>query len=301
MPIENVLLVGAQGGFGRLLARRIAELGVAVSGVARRPRDEELQSLAAYHQADALTLDDDYRALVNAADCIIVCLPDEPTRAVVPLLAAEMSAGAMLCDVLSVKTPIAEIMADQRDDIELVSLHPMFAPAVDFPGQNVVVIPVRAGERAEVLNEWLTRWQAHITTMTADEHDRLAAMTQTATHAAVLTFGLTLARLGYKPDAAEPTSTPAHRSLLAQLARIAGSDAEVYWKILHDNPASGDVLANMNEALGDLQKLATDGSERQLADVLAEIRGLLGDRQQAMFDRSTKLFEVDAQERRQTE
>jgi prephenate dehydrogenase len=298
MAINKVLLIGVQGGFGRLMAGLLADRGLRVTGIGRRPRDAQLAMLDEYHQADALVLDDTYRGLIAAADCVVLCLPDEPTQLVVPLIAAEMTAGAVMCDVLSVKTHVAAIMQQQRDDIELVSLHPMFAPSVGFAGQNVVIVPIQTGPRCDEVRVWLEDWQSHITEMSAADHDRTAALTQTATHAAVLTFGLTLLKSGYDPRSADSISTPAHRSLLAQLARIAGSDPEVYWKILHDNPNSAAVLDQAAAAIDDLRKLAADGSQQQLSDVLSSVREMLGDDQAALFERSNKMFKLDVDERR---
>jgi prephenate dehydrogenase len=135
--------------------------------------------------------------------------------------------------------------------------------------------------------------------MSADEHDRTASLTQTATHAAVLAFGLTLLKSGYDPQQAESTSTPAHRSLLAQLARIAGSDPEVYWKILHDNPNSAAVLDHVAAAVDELRGLAADGSQDQLGELLASVREMLGDNQTSLFERSNKMFQLDAEVRRE--
>ncbi len=294
MAIEQVLLIGVQGGFGRLLARRLTELGLRVSGVARRPRDAGLEMLDAYHQADALTMDEPYRKLIQQADCIVLCLPDEPTQQAVPLVAAEMTPGALLTDVLSVKTHVARVMAHERDDIELVSLHPMFAPSVDFANQNVVVVPVRPGPKSDEVRGWLDAWQSNVTVMSADDHDRTASLTQTATHTAVLAFGLALLNSAYDPQQAESTSTPAHRSLLSQLARIVGSDPEVYWKILHDNPNSRAVLDRVAAAVDQLRTLATDGNQDQLGELFASIRNMLGDDQAALFERSNKMFQLDA-------
>ncbi|MCG8585600.1 MAG: prephenate dehydrogenase [Pirellulales bacterium] len=298
MAIQEVLLIGVQGGFGRLLAKLLAERGLRVSGVGRRAQDGQLDILASYHQADALTIGDEYRALVAAADCIIICLPDEPTKRVVPLVAESMKAGALLSDVLSVKTHVVDVMREQREDIELLSLHPMFAPSVGFAGQNVVTIPVRTGPKSDELCTWLAAWQANVTEMTAAEHDRMAALTQTTTHAAVLMFGLALLKSGYDPRDAESTSTPAHRVMLAQLSRIAGSDPEVYWKILHDNPNSADVLRQAAVGLDEISRLAADGDQNQLGALFGTLREMLGDDQAALFERSNRLFQLDVDERR---
>ena len=298
MDINEVLLIGVQGGFGRLMARLLADRGLRVTGVGRRPRDAGLEMLADYHQADALAVDPTYGNLIKSADCILLCLPDEPTKKAIPLVAAEMSAGALLCDVLSVKTHVAAVMQQQRDDIELVSLHPMFAPSVSFEGQNVVMVPVRTGPRAEEVRSWLIDWQSRVTEMSAADHDRTAALTQTATHAAVLVFGIVLRKLGYDPGDADSVSTPAHRSLLAQLARIADSDPEVYWKILHDNPNSAHVLNAAQQAIDELGSLAIEGSETQISDLLKSFRKMLGDDQARLFERSSKMFQLDVDERR---
>jgi prephenate dehydrogenase len=169
----------------------------------------------------------------------------------------------------------------------------MFAPSIGFAGQNVVVVPIRDGQRVDEVRQWLADWQARTTEMSADEHDRRASLTQTATHTAVLTFGLILLKSGYSIRDADRVSTPAHRALLAQLARIAGSDPEIYWKILHDNPHSAAVLDQAAAAVEQIRALAGNGSQQQLGELLASIREMLGEEQDTLFERSSRMFQLD--------
>ena len=74
-------------------------------------------------------------------------------------------------------------------------------------------------------------------------------------------------------------------------------DFSVYWKILHDNPNSAAVLEQVAAAVDDLRNLAASGSQEQLGELLGSIRKMLGDNQATLFDRSNKMFQLDAEAR----
>src|SRR5262249_45805868 len=182
------------------------------------------------------------------ADCALLCLDEEETLRAFPGLVEAVPARSLLLDVLSVKTPIVGLMREARADVELLSIHPMFAPALGFEGQNVAVVEVRPGPRAAEFTALLGRWGAPGTALTAEEHGAGTAAAQAATPAAVLAFGMALGGLGYDRDRALAVATPVHRVLLALLARLASADPEVYWTIQRSNPGAAGAVGRLADS-----------------------------------------------------
>src|SRR6202012_2271726 len=94
--------------------------------------------------------------------------------------------------------------------------------------------PLPAGPRARAFLALHERAGSRLVVLDAGEHDRRAAATQSAVHAAVLAYGIALLALDARPD--PDFSTPPSRLLVGLLARIVSLDPEVYRHIQADNP-----------------------------------------------------------------
>lgn len=243
--LGTVLVLGAAGGVGRLFAAIMPGdvTGVDLAGAALR--------------GDATDPDEALLARLRVADCVVLCLPEAPALRAIDLLLPELATGALLVDTLSVKTPVVERI--DRDDIEVLSLNPLFAPDVGLRGQSVAAVPVRPGPRSRLLLSCLERAGASVVTTTAVEHDRSAALAQAATHAALLAYGLCLARAEHPLDPA--FATPPHRAMLALVARIVTRDAEVYRHVQADNPYAPQARDALAEAVAEVGRAAARPAE----------------------------------------
>jgi prephenate dehydrogenase len=116
-----------------------------------------------------------------------------------------------------------------------------------------------------------------VTELTAEQHDRLTASVQVATHAAILAFGLTLQRLGYDRKLASSVTTPPHTTMLNLLARIANGAPEVYWDIQSVHPHASEVRAAMLDCLTEISRIVENddfaGFRLRLGDLLPLVKG----------------------------
>jgi prephenate dehydrogenase len=273
------LVIGSNGAFGAAFTRWLAGLGpvdaMDLQDAAARP-----DLVGRYVSCDATLLDEPGRELVASADVVIVCLPEQEALQAVPRIMDAMPRGALIVDILSTKTPIVRVYEEspRKKELEILSIHPMFAPSVEPRGQNVIAVEVNAGARARQFVETVRAWEANITQMSADEHDRMTALTQAVTHASILAFGSALAAGGYDISKALDASTPVHRTLLTLLGRMASADPNLYFRIQTSNPHAGPARALLARALSDLvEALERDdfpSFERRFRDV----RAMFGDR-----------------------
>jgi prephenate dehydrogenase len=179
-------------------------------------------------------------------------------------------------DTLSVKTGIAAALAAHAAHLEAVSLNPMFAPALGFDGRAVAAVVVHDGPRARALLGAIGRRGGRVTEVGAEEHDRVAAVTQALTHAAVLAFGLALDELGVEVEALSALATPPHVTLLALLARIASGEPETYRDVQAGNPHARRARTALAAGVATLADAADHGTGADFAAILDHAHQSLG-------------------------
>lgn len=198
---------------------------------------------------------------------------------------------ALLVDTVSVKStvvPALHATAAIAGDIEALSLNPMFAPALGFAGHPVASVVVRGGGRGRALHDLIEQWGARVVSVTADQHDRLAAAAQALTHAAVIAFGAALAELDVDIADLDRIAPPPHTALLALLARIASGAPEVYWDVQAANPYAPAARRALSRGVSQLEGVVSDGDPAAFGDLLDGLCGVLGPLRGAYRERSAK-------------
>jgi prephenate dehydrogenase len=110
----------------------------------------------------------------------------------------------------------------------------------------------------------------------ADQHDRVAAVTQALTHAAVLAYGLALDELGVAVEDLDTVAPPPHLTLLALLARIASGNPETYWDVQAGNPHARRARTALATGLARLVDAADHGTGGDFAAIVDCARQSLG-------------------------
>jgi prephenate dehydrogenase len=214
---------------------------------------------------------------LQAADLVVLATPESVALDCLPLLAKQLKSTCLLVDTLSVKSRIAQALDGTALQCEALGLNPMFAPSLGFSGQSTIATRYRQGPRSKRLLGLIAAQGCRLTEMTAEEHDCCTAALQVATHAAVLSFGLSLARTGYDLATCEQIMPPPHRTMLALLARILKADPEVYWDIQAGNPRAETIRSQLIAAAVHLQEtVKADDTSGFRAD-LASLRQLFGE------------------------
>lgn len=269
MPLQNFVIIGSNGGFGVLLSGLLSQAGYNVSGIDLQATPAAASLFSDYVSSNILEISEAAVTLIREAECIILSLPEEVALACFQKVVEAVTPGGLILDVLSVKLAIVELMEEVEKPVELLSLHPMFAPEAGFREQNVVAIEVRPGPLSVEVLAFIENCGANVTLMTAEQHDTSTAAIQVATHAALISFGLTLSKMGYGIEETLRISTPLHRIMLALLARVLAGDSEIYWRIQLKHPLSSSARHLLMQSLEGL-----DGAVQ--AHDFAGFEGLLG-------------------------
>jgi 4-amino-4-deoxyprephenate dehydrogenase len=276
--ISNTLIIGANGNVGTLFVNKLSEYGISVTGIDVIPESFYTGNCYKYISLDITDknkVKGEISEAIKSADCIIACLPEEAAILSMPILLEEMLPGTLFIDTLSVKSNFLRVFAENISrldkSIEMISLNPMFSPTLGFKANNLALIKVREGLLSDRFISLLENWGANIIFLTAEEHDLNASAIQVATHAAIISFGLALQKMGYDINKAKHMSTPPHNILLSLLSRILTSKVEVYWDIQASNPYANMARGAILESITELSELIESKNYVQFESLLQRV------------------------------
>jgi prephenate dehydrogenase len=228
---------------------------------------------------------------LNASDCVILCVPGPVALNAVRSVGGRLRPGSLWVDTTSVKTEICKQLQTIAGRSESLSINPMSAPEFGMANQRIAVVPVRSGPVAESFESWLRSEGAILVRVTAEEHDRLTAQIQVATHAALIVFGLVLARQNYSIPSSERLWTPPHQIMMMLLARMAAAGAGVYHEIQHAHPGGEHIREEFAKAIENMGIAARQAEPQSLQALLDEVRGMLGSDQDNLAFRCAGLLQ----------
>jgi len=279
--VKEVIVLGASGGFGTLFSQVLAKSGVTVRGISRKGTPKPEATFSDYLSADPCNPNEEVISRVRSASVIVSCVPPGPCVRALEALAPHMSQGCLFLDVLSVKTEICTAykgLKDKYPHVELLSCHPMFAPAAGWDGQNTVMIQITGGAKSQAFTALVETWGSKCVSMNSgEEHDRVTAAVQNATHSALIAFGLSLKKIGYDAELAAKISTPPHRAMISVLQRMASiNEPDTYWDIQTENPHAEECWKAMDEAVSEIQAAVKARDKDAFCRVIADFKTTLG-------------------------
>jgi len=284
--IGRVVVAGGSGAVGSLFAERLQDSGndVVVVDLAEPGPG---YGVTRFLQGDISEPGAEVTDLVRAADAVLLSVPEPVALVAIDRLTGALRPDALIADTLSVKTTVVPALrAAVMVSGEALSLNPMFAPSLGFAGHPVASVVVRNGWRGRALRGLIEQWGARVVTVTADQHDRLAAAAQALTHAAVIGFGAALAELDVDIADLDRMGPPPHTALLSLLARISSGAPEVYWDVQAANPYAPAARRALARGVSRLTSVVEDGDRAAFGDLLDRLCGVLGPLQGAYRERS---------------
>jgi chorismate mutase/prephenate dehydrogenase len=184
---KKILIVGGTGGMGRLFGNFASVHGASVKIVGRTI--QRTRKIAREMEVEAGSSLD-----ATSSDIVVVAVPMESVVETSIETAQSMRNGALLTDLSSVKTGIADrISSKVPAGVEYVSIHPLFGPGIDhLEGQNIVAIPFKTGPQWRSFSRALRKAGARVRLMSSENHDRVMGYVQALHHFALLSLGVAL-------------------------------------------------------------------------------------------------------------
>ncbi|MBN1961349.1 MAG: prephenate dehydratase [Deltaproteobacteria bacterium] len=265
----KIAIIGGSGRLGLWYAARLQALGNQVTITGRNKT--KLEKAASIARVEYTC---ENEAAIKQADIIILSTPIETTPMMVQMATRAAKPGALICDFASVKTAVAAAFQTvTREDIELVSLHPLHGPRIEnLQGVTILTEMFRAGPVFAKLRALLVNEGAHMITVDARTQDEAMAILQGLTHFVALAAASTLKGLTV-PE----FTTPAYTLMRTFLARIILQDPVLYAAIQLENPKNNEVRQAFLTAAQRLCQLAKQGNLKELQNEIESSASIFSD------------------------
>lgn len=219
---QSLSIIGV-GAFGEFMLKHISPYFDVTIYDAKR----DLSEVTALYNVKTGNLDD-----ICKSDVIVLSVPVQQLANITEQIKDKTKKGQLVIDVASVKCIPTKILADTlSQDVDIVSLHPLFGPQSGrhgIEGLNIAVVTVR-GERTACVIEFLNRLNLAITETTAEDHDRQMAYVMGLTHMIAKVF-----KKMELPEIAMETKTFA--LLQKAVSYVIDDSDELFHAIQRDNP-----------------------------------------------------------------
>lgn len=223
------------GAFGKLLAQLLAPMG-SIFIYDHRPKVSAEVAGTGFH---LISHPREIRSRI-----VIMAVPLQELTDSLLEVGPHLGAGQVVMDVCSVKEEPARLMQELLpQDVEIIACHPMFGPASaanGIAGLQVVLCPLR-GKTWRRIAAILRTLQLTVSVMTAEEHDRHAALSQGLMHLiarAILPLG--------EPPAVR---TRSHDLLCEAIEMVAHDSTEVFETITRGNRYMAEVRSKLIRGL----------------------------------------------------
>ena len=226
----DVVIVGGNGGMGRIFADYFEKSGYKVFSFGHRGWDKAPTYL-------------------KTAKIVIVSVPIDITIDIIKQLSPMLREDQILCDFTSVKGPIVDAMMQYHKG-PVLGLHPMFGPDVkSLVKQVVVTCPQRDEKASEFLVEQLRIWGAHICKCDAYEHDKAMSIIQALRHFSTYAYGTFLASIAPNLEKLKDLSSPIYRLELMMVGRLFAQDPRLYADIIMSSKANYELIKSFVESV----------------------------------------------------
>ncbi|HYW35141.1 MAG TPA: bifunctional chorismate mutase/prephenate dehydrogenase [Balneolaceae bacterium] len=220
---KNILIVGAEGGMGRLYSGIIRQSGHQVFGIDKH-NWHELEEIA------------------PKLDLAIVTVPINVTSDVIERLAPKLNEETILADFTSNKSEPIEAMKKAHSG-PVLGLHPMHGPDVkDVSKQLMVVCPAQQPEKSRWVVDQARLWGMRIVEADPEKHDHVMHLVQGLRHFVALLHGSFMKTYDLKPQDILDYSSPIYRAELMMTGRIFAQSAELYADIVFSNEERRELL-----------------------------------------------------------
>ena len=227
-----IAIIGAKGRMARYYASRLIALGTYDVRTASRPLSRE--KLA---------------PVLSGTDLVLLCIPADTIESVVrDFVAPNLDGHTILADITSVKTyPMASMREHYKGPV--VGTHPLYGPRLPVAGEpprSTAIVLDANHEAATHYVEQLFAIFGDTTFRTTDrEHDRAMAMIHNMNFLTTVAYFATLD----PPEELKPFILPSLRRR-AEAARITlTDDADMLFRLLHQNPMTNEVMARFHDVL----------------------------------------------------
>lgn len=237
MTIQDILIVGAKGQMGSMLAGKCVAAGVGVRGIDQPLTAEALAKAA------------------RGVDMVLIAVPAAAMKDVATLCADAMTDRQIMVDICSVKVNPLMTMLEAHPG-PVVGTHPLFGPA-PAPGEDrVAMVHGRDDAAYDAVFELFDTLGFTPFGTDADEHDMSMALIQGLNFVTSVSY---LSALSHNPSL-EKFVTPSFTRRLEASRKMLTQDSELFAGFLEENPYTQEAVRRFRSMLniaagGDIELL----------------------------------------------
>ena len=210
---------------------------------------------------------------------VCLAIPQSELPLVAAYLLPALPANSVVFDTSSAKVAALATLRATRRDVSVFGIHPLFGPTVaSMDGQTVVVCPSQADPAA---HDWLvgliTAAGGIVELAGPEEHDRVMAYVQAASHQALLAFADVIANSGHDIEAELwKLRTPVFETLLGLASRVLSPGQEETTAAIELSTDGARVAAEFGLALERLRSAVRTDDLQSISSYIASTRAAFG-------------------------
>ena len=247
---KRALVIGGLGRMGVWMSRYLDTAGYDVDVA------DPVKAETAYRVVD------DWEAVIDEYDVIVVAVPLRPSNAVL-LRLAELKPHGLVFDIGSLKSPmIGGLEALAESGCRVCSVHPMFGPdEVGLSGRHILFCDVGNSEALAEARALFAHTAADCVDLSLSEHDEVMAWVLGLSHLVNIAFASALAESGEAVPLLRQISSSTFNAQLKVAAQVVSENPHLYFEIQQGNDMTGEVVGRFREVLDGLARAVRVGDE----------------------------------------
>ena len=203
------------------------------------------------------------------ADVVIISVPIHATSGILRELDSICGEDALIFDLSSLKTPVAETLKDLAKRRKVCSIHPMFGPsAPSLYGRNIIVCDCGCKKAVDEAVSLFDDRGGNIRVMDVIDHDKYMSYVLGLTHAVNIALFTVFDRSGFTfEDLQTVASTTFNKGLDANRS-VASEDPMLYYEIQHMNGNRLEMWKLFGEAVKDLEEASMSDDPEKFRELM---------------------------------
>jgi len=247
---QRALVIGGLGRMGVWMSRYLDMVGYNVDIADRLEGDTPFRRV------------DDWQAVVNDYDLIVVAVPLRPSNDIL-LSLAELKPDCLVFDIGSLKSPMREgLDAMRASGCRVCSVHPMFGPdEIGLSGRHILFVNVGNEEAVAEARALFAHTAADCVELSLQEHDEVMAWVLGLSHLVNIAFAGALAESGEAVPLLKQISSSTFNAQLNVATQVVSENPHLYYEIQQGNNNTAEVSEQFRKVLDELMKAVAENDE----------------------------------------
>ncbi len=247
---QRALVIGGLGRMGLWMSRYLDMVGYSVDVADPAEGDTPYQRV------------NDWEAVVNEYELIVVAVPLRPSNAIL-LRLAELRPRCLVFDIGSLKSPMREGLDAMRESgCRVCSVHPMFGPdEIGLSGRHILFVNVGHQQAIDEARALFAHTAADCVELSLEEHDEVMAWVLGLSHLVNIAFAGALAKSGEAVPLLRKISSSTFNAQLKVATQVVSENPHLYFEIQQGNVYTTEVSEHFRKALNELVSAVTENNE----------------------------------------